>query len=121
MSDHRDEWGETAEERQARILARDLAWMSYSEASARDGVPRSERDHVVFNDGYAAGRADYVQPPSVVSEEPDVTALRAARAETWDEAIATVFAWWSTPEGERPAAIVNPYGVGMPAEQENES
>lgn len=62
-----------------------------------------------------------VHPASVVSEEPDVTALRAARAETWDEAIATVFAWWITPEGERPASIVNPYGVGMPVEQEGET
>ncbi|HWU30211.1 MAG TPA: hypothetical protein VN041_14100 [Microbacterium sp.] len=43
--------------------------------------------------------------------------LRAARAETWDEAIATVFAWWSAPEGERPATIVNPYGVGLPVDE----
>lgn len=56
----------------------------------------------------------------VVTEEPDITALRAARAETWDEAIAAVFAWWAAPEDERPGLIVNPYGVGLPLEQGDE-
>ncbi|MEU4016196.1 hypothetical protein AB0E56_13135 [Microbacterium sp. NPDC028030] len=71
MNEQRDEWGETAEERHARILARDLAWMTYAEACARDGLPRSERDHLIFNDGYAAGRADYLPSASVVAEEPE--------------------------------------------------
>lgn len=71
MSERREQWGETAEERHARILARDLAWMTYAEACARDGVPRSERDHLIFNDGYAAGRADYLPAAGVVAEEPE--------------------------------------------------
>lgn len=62
MPEQRDQWGETAEERHARILARDLAWMTYAEASARDGVPCTKRDRLLFNSGYAAGRADYLTP-----------------------------------------------------------
>ena len=54
------------------------------------------------------------------AEHPDVAALREARAETWDEAVAAVFAWWSAPEGERPALIVNPYGVGVPVDGNGE-
>lgn len=46
--------------------------------------------------------------------EPDIEALRAARAETWDEAIAAVFAWWAAAPEDRPAVVVNPYGVGLP-------
>ena len=37
-------------------------------------------------------------------------ALRAVKAEVWDEAIAAVAAWWQTPEDER-GVIVNPYGT----------
>ena len=55
------------------------------------------------------------------AEYPDVAALREARAETWDEAVAAVFAWWSAPEGERPALIVNPYGVGAPINENGET
>ena len=36
--------------------------------------------------------------------------VKAVRAETWDEAVAAVFAWWSTPEDER-GVVVNPYGM----------
>ncbi len=82
MSEQRDQWGETAEERQSRILARDLAWMTYAEACARDGVPRSERDHLIFNDGYAAGRADYLPGAGVVAEEPEWEAEYAARTQS---------------------------------------
>lgn len=71
MSEQRDQWGETPEERHARILARDLAWMTYAEACARDGVPRTEKDHGIFNAGYAAGRADYLPGAGVVAEEPE--------------------------------------------------
>ena len=55
------------------------------------------------------------------AEHPDVAALREARAETWDEAVAAVFAWWSAPEGERPALIVNPYGAGVPVNENGET
>lgn len=57
----RDEWGETPDERQARIYKRDLAWFVCSEGHARDGVPCTARDRLHFNDGYAAGRADYLR------------------------------------------------------------
>ncbi|MEJ6554043.1 hypothetical protein PQI51_03270 [Microbacterium esteraromaticum] len=55
------------------------------------------------------------------AEHPDVAALREARAETWDEAVGAVFAWWNAPEGERPAVIVNPYGVGVPVNENGET
>lgn len=71
VAEQRDQWGETPEERHDRILARDLAWMTYAEACARDGIPRSERDHLIFNDGYAAGRADYL-PVKQEGAESDV-------------------------------------------------
>jgi len=71
MTEQRDQWGETAEERHARILARDLAWQAYAEGCARDGVPRDEGDHGVFNAGYAAGRSDYLPGAGVVTEEPE--------------------------------------------------
>ena len=45
-----------------------------------------------------------------MSEEELAEMIREARAETWDEAIATVFAWWNAAPEERPAVIVNPYG-----------
>lgn len=48
--------------------------------------------------------------------EVDAEALREARAETWDEAIAAVHAWWSLPPERRPAVIINPYGVGLRGE-----
>jgi len=53
-----------------------------------------------------------VRPHGTVTDAT-VEQLREARAETWDEAVAAVFAWWNTPEGQRPLAIVNPYGVGL--------
>lgn len=52
----------------------------------------------------------------VAPVEVDAEALREARAETWDEAIAAVHAWWSMPPEKRPAVIVNPYGVGLRGE-----
>jgi len=55
----RDEWGETPEERHARILARDLAWLAVSEGHARDGVPCSPRDRLHFQEGWAACYAEY--------------------------------------------------------------
>jgi len=39
--------------------------------------------------------------------------LRKARAEAWDEGVAAVFAWWATPEEDRPLGIVNPHGLGL--------
>ena len=51
-------------------------------------------------------------------EAGEISALREARAETWDEAISAVFAWWSAPPEQRPAGIVNPYGDGLPVESE---
>ena len=53
-------------------------------------------------------------------EAGEISALREARAETWDEAISAVFAWWSAPPEQRPAGIVNPYGIGLPVESEGE-
>jgi len=58
MSD-RDQWGETAEERHARILARDLAWLAVSEGHDRDGVPCARRDRLHFEEGWAACYAEY--------------------------------------------------------------
>lgn len=51
-------------------------------------------------------------------EAGEISTLREARAETWDEAISAVFAWWSAPPERRPAGIVNPYGAGLPVESE---
>lgn len=42
----------------------------------------------------------------------DAAVARESAASAWDEAVAAIFAWWSTPEDERPLAIVNPYGDG---------
>ena len=53
-------------------------------------------------------------------EAGEISALREARAETWDEAISAVFAWWSAPPEQRSAGIVNPYGIGLPVESEGE-
>jgi len=58
--------------------------------------------------------------PPVVDDTAAISALREARAETWDEAISAVFAWWSAPPEQRPAGIVNPYGIGLPVESEGE-
>lgn len=60
--------------------------------------------------------ADLYPTPDVVTHiADDVTAWLAehdtqVRAEVWDEAIAAVFKWWSTPEEDR-GVIVNPYGL----------
>lgn len=72
-----------------------------SEANTKEDEPRS--NGLDTSPEHAKAEADSLQ----------VMELRAARAETWDEAIAAVFAWWSAPEDERPLAIVNPYGVGL--------
>jgi hypothetical protein len=56
----RDQWGETHDERQARIYKRDLAFFVYSEGHNRDGVPCSPSDRLHFNAGYDAGRTDYL-------------------------------------------------------------
>ena len=58
----RDQWGETAEERHERILARDIAWLVYSESHARDGVPCTPADHLHFDGGWAAAYAEFHQP-----------------------------------------------------------
>ena len=59
----RDQWGETAEDRHARILKRDLAWLVVSEAHARDGVPCEPVDRLHFEAGWAACYAEYVRDP----------------------------------------------------------
>lgn len=44
--------------------ARDLAWLTYSDACARDGVPRNERAHLLFNAGWAAAYSSIMPPAS---------------------------------------------------------
>lgn len=53
----RDQWGETPDERSDRILARDLARLTYFDQMAKNGVPGEPRDDLAFNAGYAIGRA----------------------------------------------------------------
>lgn len=70
MAEQRDQWGETADERAARINARDLARMVYEEGGVRDGVGRlSGGERLAFDAGYAAGRADYLHPEPTNREE----------------------------------------------------
>jgi hypothetical protein len=88
--------------------------------NARD---QAESGTVAWSDLGEDGRESYRSDAALVIEamkrlgwkragDDEIENLRAARAETWDEAVAAVFAWWSTPEEARPIAIVNPYGVG---------
>lgn len=70
MAEHRDEWGETAEERHDRILARDLAYLAFEEGRKRDGLTTTGPVLLAFNAGYAAGRADYLQTSRGASHIP---------------------------------------------------
>lgn len=104
------------------IEAADRVCSSYAPGSAAEAFDRwlAAHDAVVRGIALAECAAKHGEWEAEQGAAPDVAALREARAETWDEAIETVFAWWSAPEGERPALIVNPYGVGMPVEQEDD-
>lgn len=64
MGENRDQWGETEEERSDRILARDLARLTYFDERAKDGVPGRPSDDLAFNAGYAAGLSMRTDPTS---------------------------------------------------------
>jgi hypothetical protein len=59
VAEERDRWGETEDERTARILARDVALLVYEESMIRDGCGSlSGGEALAFKAGYHAGRAD---------------------------------------------------------------
>ena len=76
-----------------------------------------------YAEGLVSRLADALEAAEVRVKEleaGEISALMEARAETWDEAISAVFAWWSAPPEQRSAGIVNPYGIGLPVESEGE-
>ncbi len=85
-------------------------------SSSREPFPAQEADALMR----VANALEAAEARVKELEAGEISALREARAKTWDEAISAVFAWWSAPPEQRPAGIVNPYGIGLPVESEGE-
>lgn len=111
-----DQAGHTAptdDEREVMLESIEAGMEYYArEDLPEDGLSEAEQIADFLMD--AGFRRGAPAEPAVTDE---MQALREARAETWDEAVAAIFAWWSAPESERPGLIVNPYGIGLSTEE----